>query len=107
MSERRVDFGVCEGTMPLVVRDVPASVCEQCGERSFSDAVVDVLERIRDGGGPQPRLGYLYAYDYNEAARRPERTTVPSTSVPSLYFKANGTVTASLPLLTEILSSRL
>jgi len=101
LSEQIVNFEVYEGAVPLLVRNVPASVCGQCGEQAFSDHVVDVLERIRDGDGPAPRLEYLYAYDYEEAARRPEPTAAPSTSVPSLYLRMIGTTTASGPIVNS------
>ena len=32
----------------MVVRDVPAMVCEQCGEEWIDDAVAEKLEKIVD-----------------------------------------------------------
>ena len=37
-----VDLGPCV----VIVKNVPASVCSQCGEASFSDEVAKQLERI-------------------------------------------------------------
>jgi YgiT-type zinc finger domain-containing protein len=37
-----VDLGRCV----VIVKNVPAQVCQQCGESSFSDEVAQQLERI-------------------------------------------------------------
>lgn len=37
-----VDLGRCV----VIVKNVPARVCQQCGESSFSDEVAQQLERI-------------------------------------------------------------
>ena len=37
-----VDLGLCV----VIVKNVPAQVCQQCGESSFSDEVAQQLERI-------------------------------------------------------------
>lgn len=37
-----VDLGQCV----VIVKSVPARVCQQCGEASFSDEVAQQLERI-------------------------------------------------------------
>ena len=39
-----VDLGNCV----VIVKNVPARVCRQCGEESFSDEVAKQLERIVD-----------------------------------------------------------
>lgn len=39
-----VDLGNCV----VIVKNVPARVCQQCGEASFSDDVAKRLERIVD-----------------------------------------------------------
>lgn len=41
-STYMVDLGDCI----VIVRGVPSQVCSQCGEVSYSDAVVGQLERI-------------------------------------------------------------
>ena len=33
----------------IIVKDVPADVCMQCGERYFDDKVMDNLEKIVNG----------------------------------------------------------
>jgi YgiT-type zinc finger domain-containing protein len=89
MSEQRITFGACEGFPPLVIRNVPATVCGQCGEQAFSDQVVDVLERIRDGNAPAPQLSYLYTYDYDEAVAQPKGMIGTAISTPSLYLRGS------------------
>lgn len=39
-----VDLGNCV----VIVKNVPAQVCQQCGEASFSDEVAQQLEKIVD-----------------------------------------------------------
>ena len=39
-----VDLGNCD----VIVKNVPARVCQQCGEASFSDDVAKQLEKIVD-----------------------------------------------------------
>ena len=39
-----VDLGFCV----VIVKNVPARVCQQCGEASFSDEVAKQLEKIVD-----------------------------------------------------------
>ncbi|MGI6014271.1 MAG: type II toxin-antitoxin system MqsA family antitoxin [Oscillospiraceae bacterium] len=39
-----VDLGNCV----VIVKNVPAKVCQQCGETSFSDEVAQQLEKIVD-----------------------------------------------------------
>ena len=42
----RTTFSADLGTGVVVVRNVPATVCDQCGEPWFEDATVAHLERI-------------------------------------------------------------
>ena len=39
-----VDLGECV----VIVKNVPAMVCKQCGEKSFDDATMEQLEKIVD-----------------------------------------------------------
>ena len=41
-----VSYSVDLGTTVVVVRKVPATVCDQCGERWFDDTTVELLDRI-------------------------------------------------------------
>ncbi len=69
MVEQRVSFGACEHSQPLLVENVPAMVCPNCGEQVFSGPTVEVIKRIRDGQVPGPRLSYLHIYDFERAAQ--------------------------------------
>ena len=44
--EETTKFIVDLGTCVVIVKNVPALVCQQCGEASFSDEVAKQLERI-------------------------------------------------------------
>src|SRR4051812_30792866 len=91
MDEQRVTFCACTVTPPVVVRDVPATVCGQCGERTYSTSVLQTLKRIRDGDGPTPVLAYSYAYEYDEASQNRRVTPHGSALVPSFYVRSPGT----------------
>jgi hypothetical protein len=69
LSERLVSFCHCSAVRPIIVENVPALISEECGERTYPDSSVDVLERIRDGQGGDPHLRYLYAYDFTVSGR--------------------------------------
>lgn len=68
MEPQRVPFRSCASDRELLVTNVPAMVCTQCGERSFGNDVLAAMERIRDGEAPPPRILALYTYDFDEAA---------------------------------------
>ena len=62
---RLVRFCVCEANPMIVVENVPAEVCSQCGERSFTGETVDTLDVIRMGGVPPLlRPPSVRAFDY-------------------------------------------
>lgn len=46
--EARTKFIVDLGQCVLIVKDVPAQVCQQCGEASYSNEVAQQLEKIVD-----------------------------------------------------------
>ena len=46
--ETTTNFIVDLGSCVVIVKNVPASVCQQCGEASFSDDVAKQLEKIVD-----------------------------------------------------------
>lgn len=46
LVESTIKFIVDLGPCVVIVKNVPASVCSQCGEASFSDNVAKQLERI-------------------------------------------------------------
>lgn len=45
-EERLTKYIVDLGNCVVIVKNVPARVCTQCGEATFSDAVVAKLEKI-------------------------------------------------------------
>ena len=47
-EERLTKYIVDLGTCVVIVKNVPARVCQQCGEATFSDAVVTRLEKLVD-----------------------------------------------------------
>ena len=46
MEEERILFAVELGTGVLVVRNVPALVCQRCGEQWLSDETTQRLEQL-------------------------------------------------------------
>lgn len=58
-----VDLGRCV----VIVKNVPASVCQQCGETSFSDEVAQQLERIVEAV-KKSIMSEVAIIDYSQAA---------------------------------------
>ena len=75
-----------------MVEGVPARVCQQCGERAYSDQVMDVLERVRDGQCVPARLRHVDVYEFSEAAQAGGRRLGGSTLAPSLIVRGRGTL---------------
>lgn len=69
MEDRIVRFCACDANPPLMVENVPAAVCDACGEKQFSDATVEVFERIRDGDVGRTGATLMRLYDFNRAVR--------------------------------------
>ena len=46
VERRKVDVDFSWGCKLKVIRDVPAGVCRQCGERFFKPAVYKEMERL-------------------------------------------------------------
>jgi len=68
MTERVVKFCSCNAVPPILIENVPALVCGTCGGEVFSDATVEVFEKIRDGAAPRPRIELMRVYDFDRAA---------------------------------------
>jgi hypothetical protein len=51
---------------PLLITNLPASVCVQCGEQTYSTRTLNALKRIRDGDGPDPALRTMLVFDFEE-----------------------------------------
>lgn len=47
-TKSKTTFSVDKGETLIVVRDVPANVCQQCGEEWIDDSTSAKLERIVD-----------------------------------------------------------
>lgn len=64
MKERRVRFCACEAEPPLIIENVPALVCDACGEQVFTSATVAFFERVKAGKVRQTRTDMLRVYDF-------------------------------------------
>lgn len=47
-EKRLVNYIIDLNTSIIIIKDVPANVCTQCGERYFEDDVMEKLEKIID-----------------------------------------------------------
>lgn len=47
-EKKLVNYIVDMDTTIIIIKDVPANVCTQCGERYFDDEVMKKLEKIID-----------------------------------------------------------
>lgn len=72
LSAAEVKTAIWHGSKLVVVEDVPAFVCDQCGEQYYQDETAMVLDMMRGDG-----------FDPSEASRRME--------VPVFGFRALGT----------------
>ncbi len=59
---------IWRGEELVVVRDVPADVCEQCGEAYISPEVSDELDVLLSEPGPPERILSVPAYSAKRAA---------------------------------------
>ena len=65
-ESQRVRYCIADQSPPLLITNLPAEVCRQCGERTYSTRTLNVLKRIRDGEAPNPQLGHLIVHDFDE-----------------------------------------
>lgn len=66
-EERLTKYIVDLGNVVVIVKNVPARVCQQCGEVTFSDAVVAKLERIV-GMVRQSIISEVAIFEYKDVA---------------------------------------
>ena len=66
-EERLTKYIVDLGNVVVIVKNVPARVCQQCGEVTFSDAVVANLERIV-GMVRQSIMSEVAIFEYKDVA---------------------------------------
>lgn len=99
-ESRRVRFCVSDLSPPVLVTNLPAEVCRQCGERTYSTRTLAALKRVCDGEGPNPQLGHLYVYDFDEIDRRAgERVGDLISLSPALVV--TGRTDVSVPLIRQ------
>ena len=71
LTDQRVTYTEERGDFVSIVRDVPAGVCGQCGERYLSPDTVDVLQELLEHGGMDKVAEILHVpvFDFPEPAR--------------------------------------
>lgn len=72
MVEKRVRFCVCDLNPPIMIENVPAYVCDTCGDEIFSESAIEVFERTRDGEIPHSRTQVVKVFDFECAIREHE-----------------------------------
>ncbi len=79
MVEQEVRFCACNVTPPIIIENVPAYVCANCAGEVFSDATMEVFERIRDGYVPNTATYVVNVFDFQRASdeRKNEVSTRP------------------------------
>lgn len=68
IEEREITYTTQYGGRVVVVDNVPALVCRQCGEPSFRPEVVEKLQQIVWGQAGQPKPVEADSYDFAEVA---------------------------------------
>src|SRR5713226_8346539 len=68
MVHAQVTYCFCDEQHPFIVRDVPALVCQSCGERAYSTQTLADLERVRDGQAVPSRLMNVPVYSLSSLA---------------------------------------
>jgi YgiT-type zinc finger domain-containing protein len=66
LEQRTTTYCVRVGSTPIVVRDVPAEVCGQCGEAVYQSFALAAIARIRDGTAPTPCVIEAHEYQFND-----------------------------------------
>jgi YgiT-type zinc finger domain-containing protein len=69
LVNRLVNICACETLPAIIVRSVPALVCERCEDRQLSQEVINVFDRIRMGDAPISTPVRANLYDYDTVAR--------------------------------------
>ena len=64
MVEQTVRFCACDATPPLIIENVPALVCEQCGEKVFSDSTIEGFESIKGSAVPYSHTLAIHVFDF-------------------------------------------
>lgn len=67
---REIRFGFYDEPAPMLIDNVPAEVCERCGEEVFADEVVGEFEKMRAGDYAPTGHVQVPLYDYRRLLRR-------------------------------------
>lgn len=63
---RRVRVVAGNASPPVLVENVPAQVCRQCGERTYSTRTLTTLQRVRDGEVVASHVVPVSVYDFDD-----------------------------------------
>ncbi len=64
VEKQQTRFCACDAPQPFIVENVPALVCIQCGDKTFSGEVVSALEKIKDGKTQVSSLRTIRVFDF-------------------------------------------
>ena len=64
MTLQNTSFCACDAQPPVRFDNVPAHVCDMCGEKAFSQETVEKIQSMRKGRG-QSRIVSMKVYDYS------------------------------------------
>lgn len=70
MVERLVVVCACEASPPMKIIDVPALVCDRCGERFYRANTSRLLVEIKAQPGLPESLEQLHVYRFGQPSRR-------------------------------------
>ncbi len=65
LEQQTVNICACERLPAVIVRNVPALVCNRCGEKILSQDVMDIFAIIGRGNAPLPSIQVSHVYDYD------------------------------------------
>lgn len=64
LRSKLVNICACDTLPATIVKNVPALVCEICGEKVLLQRAIDAFQNIRRGIAPKPKLETCRVYDY-------------------------------------------
>lgn len=70
MVERLVVVCACEASPPMKITDVPALVCDRCGERFYQENTSRLLVEIKAQRGLPVSLEQLHVFRFGQPSRR-------------------------------------
>ena len=87
MEERTIKFCACNAPMPIMVENLPAQVCDTCGDEVLPTQAIEMLEQIQRGELSPTKLGVVLTFDY-------EQGEVPPSVSPDVLIQLLGTAMA-------------